>query len=245
MNESETSTEAPKQLGAGSVSLIASPWHTLLVLAIVGLNAYGSLRRAAEARAGMGPGRPATYWRTIVIEWAVLAVVIIGVKLRRVSLDSVLGERWRSVGAALRDLALGVGVMIVALVLVSMIGGALGERSADGAIRFLLPRSSLEVALWILVSVSAGICEEAVYRGYLQRQFAAITGHVTGGIILSGLAFGAVHLYQGVLRAVSIAILGMFLGVVAHWRKSVRPVMVAHALQDGIAPMLLRLARHG
>ena len=244
MNATNTSTVAAKPRGSGSLSLIASPWHTAIVLAIVGLNAYWALTRAAEARGGMGPGRPAIYLRTIATEWVVLAAVVIGVKLRGVSLEAVFGEKWRSVGAVLRDAALGTAAMVMALVLVTIIGALFGEGSADGTVRFLLPQSAQEKALWILVSMSAGICEEAVYRGYLQRQFAAMTGRVPAGIIMSGLAFGAVHLYQGLSRAASIAMLGMFFGLVAQWRKSVRPVMVAHALQDGIAPVLLRLARH-
>src|SRR5215470_16770933 len=100
MNGTESGTEAPKQRGTGSLSLIASPWHTVIVLAILGLDAYMALRRASEARAGMGPGRPAIYLRTIATEWLVLAVVVIGVRLRGASLESVFGERWRSVNDA-------------------------------------------------------------------------------------------------------------------------------------------------
>jgi uncharacterized protein len=47
--------------------------------------------------------------------------------------------------------------------------------------------------VWILVSTSAGICEEFVYRGYLQQQFAALTRSATGGLVLQAIAFGVSH----------------------------------------------------
>jgi uncharacterized protein len=38
------------------------------------------------------------------------------------------------------------------------------------------PSGFVEVFFWILLSVSAGVCEEIVYRGYFQQQFRAATG---------------------------------------------------------------------
>ena len=95
----------------------------------------------------------------------------------------------------------------------------------------------------MVVSLVAGICEEAVYRGYLQRQFSALCRNVPAGIVLSAATFGAAHLYQGIARASVIAASGVLFGWFAYWRKSVRPGMVAHTLQDAVAPLLLRAMR--
>ena len=40
-----------------------------------------------------------------------------------------------------------------------------------------------------------------------------------------------------------IAVSGILFGWFAEWRKTVRPGMFAHALQDEIAPLLMKLAR--
>ena len=98
--------------------------------------------------------------------------------------------------------------------------------------------------LWVAVSITAGICEEAVYRGYFQRQFTALTHSVLGGILISAVAFGAVHAYQGLQRASVIGAAAILSGLLAHWRGTVRPGMFAHTLQDAIAPSLLKLMRH-
>jgi uncharacterized protein len=53
------------------------------------------------------------------------------------------------------------------------------------------------VSLWILLSISAGICEEIVFRGYLQQQFQAATRSIVAAVILQGAVFGMAHTYQG------------------------------------------------
>jgi hypothetical protein len=96
------------------------------------------------------------------------------------------------------------------------------------------------MALWVALSITAGICEEAVYRGYMQKQFMALTRSVPAGIVLSAAAFGAAHSYQGFARASLIGVMGAMGGILAYWCRSVRPGMIAHALQD----VLGGLVRH-
>ena len=158
-------------------------------------------------------------------------------------MQTVFGKRWQSIGQVFLDLGLGICLLFLSTMLVSVIGGHQGGGSPDQSIGYLLPQDSLEMALWIAVSISAGICEEAVYRGYLQRQLGALTHNVWVGMVLSAAAFGGVHIYQGVQRASVIAVSAVLFGWFAHWRKTVRPGMFAHALQDGVAPLLLKMMR--
>ena len=223
--------------------LLASPWHTVFVLLVLGLYAYWATIRAARAQAGLGPSRPTMYLRTIFFELLFLGIVVAGVKLRGGSLQSVLGQRWKSVGQVFADLGLGIGLLILSTLLVSILGGHQNAGAANQSVQFLLPLTSLEMGLWMLLSITAGICEEAIYRGYLQRQLGALTRNVWVGIAISAAAFGGAHLYQGVRRATVIAVSGVLFGWFAEWRKTVRPGMFAHALQDGIAPLLLKVAR--
>jgi membrane protease YdiL (CAAX protease family) len=222
--------------------LLASPWHTALVLIVLALNALRAAIFATHARAGQGPGRPVMYLRTMLFELLVLAIVVVGVRLRGISLQAIFGQRWRSLGQAVRDLGVGVALWFVALVIVSLLSGHGGP--PDQSIGFLLPHGALEMALWVLLSMTAGVCEEAVFRGYLQGQFTALTNSAPVGILVSSATFGAVHAYQGWSRAVVIALSAILFGVVAQWRGTPRPGMFAHTLQDAIAPLLLKLMRH-
>jgi len=240
--------EPAEKHGSGSDiprdQLVASAWHTIFVLLMLGLYAYWATIRAARAQAGLGPSRPTMYLRTFFFELVFLGIVLIGVKLRGGSLEAVLGQRWKSAGQVFLDLGLGIALLFLSLLLAAILGGHQGSEGADQSIRFLLPQTSLEMGIWILVSITAGICEEAIYRGYLQRQLGVLTRNVWVGIVLSAAAFGGAHLYQGVRRATVIAVSAVLFGGIAEWRKTVRPGMFAHALQDGIAPLLLKIARH-
>ena len=231
------------QTDGGKDSLIASPWHTVFTVCFLAIGAYWGTIWAARSRAGLGPSRPYLYLRIIFLEFVTLGLVAAGVRLRGVSLQTVFGDRWKSAVEFFRDLGLGICLLLLTTVLVSVIGGHQRGSSPDQSIGYLLPQGSLEMALWMAVSISAGICEEALYRGYLQRQLGAITRNSWVGIVLSSAAFGGVHIYQGVKRASVIAVSAVLFGWFAHWRKTVRPGMFAHALQDGIAPLLLKMMR--
>jgi membrane protease YdiL (CAAX protease family) len=107
----------------------------------------------------------------------------------------------------------------------------LGPSSAK-SVDSLLPKSLLEILIWIATSITAGICEEMAFRGYLQRQFNALSGNVALGVLAQGLVFGLFHSYQGWKNVVVISVLGVLYGAMAAWRRNLRVNIVAHALTD-------------
>src|SRR5438552_9427288 len=239
VEKDDSGSDSPRE----KLHLLASPWHTAFLLLGLGLYAYWATIRAARAQAGLGPSRPTMYLRTIFFELIFLGIVLAGVKLRGGSLQSVLGQRWKSAAQVFIDLGLGIVLLVLSTLLAPILGGHQNAEAANQSVGFLLPQTSMEMGLWMLLSITAGICEEAIYRGYLQRQLGALTRNAWAGIALSAAAFGGAHLYQGVRRAAVIAVSGVLFGWFAEWRKTVRPGMLAHALQDGIAPLLMKIAR--
>lgn len=213
---------------------IASPIHTTVVLAAIGIQAYRAAIQSEAMRSAVNLNRIRMYERTILSEWLMLAFVILGLWLSHSPFAAVLGDRWRSLREIARDVGIGAVFMVVAVFVTSVLAGH-HDAESSRATSFLLPRTGIEIALWVTLSLTAGICEEAIYRGYLQRQFTALTNNVPIGILLSAVCFGAAHSYQGVRQAVPIGVLGAMTGVLAHWRKSTRPGMIAHALQDTLA----------
>jgi membrane protease YdiL (CAAX protease family) len=96
----------------------------------------------------------------------------------------------------------------------------------------------VETTLFLLLALTAGFCEEVIFRGYLQRQFAALTHAVAGGIVIQAILFGAAHGYQGWKLMLVIAVFGTMFGLMACWRRSLRPGMLAHFIQDGVGGVL-------
>jgi uncharacterized protein len=159
----------------------------------------------------------------MLFEFLFLALVVLGVRLRGTPLATIFGQRWRSVSQMFRDLGLGLLLLLVSTLMVSILSGHHGEVPSDKAIEYLIPRTSLELFIWIALSITAGICEEAIYRSYFQRQFIGLTHSVHAGILISGAAFAAAHAYQGLQRALVIGVSGVLFGLFAQWRGSVRP----------------------
>jgi hypothetical protein len=96
----------------------------------------------------------------------------------------------------------------------------------------LTPHGIAESVLWVLLSISAGISEELVFRGYLQRQLTAFTGRASLALFLQVAIFGVAHGYQGVRNCLAIAIYGALFTLLALWRRSLRPGMISHAWTD-------------
>ena len=68
---------------------------------------------------------------------------------------------------------------------------------------------------------------------YLTQQFSAWTGSRAIAVILQGIVFGLADGFYG-KAMLAVTLQGCLLGWLAYWRKSLRPGMMAHGLQDGI-----------
>jgi CAAX protease family protein len=220
---------------------VADAWHTVLLLVVsIAWGAWGYFG-AARMRVAPHPHRAAMYIFTILLEWCVVAYIAWGVHRHGSSLREVIGGRWNSATDFLKDAAIAAGFWILALVVLLCTAVALHTPRGGEAIRFLLPQTRVEILLWVLTSMTAGICEETIFRGYFQKQFIAWTGNVAAGVLLSAAAFGAGHIYQGGRSAILIAVYGLLFGILAETRKSLRPGMMTHAWHDGFAGLAGRL----
>jgi uncharacterized protein len=95
----------------------------------------------------------------------------------------------------------------------------------------LLPHTPAERRLFRLVSVTAGVCEEVLFRGFLLWYVAVWTGPVTA-VILSSLLFGAGHIYLGLDQAPKTALAGLIFAVLAVTSGSLWPAILLHAAID-------------
>jgi len=236
-------TSAPAQSASDRYPRAASPIHTILVLAAIGAWTIGHKIFVDQLSATANPNRLRFYVVTLFYEWLLFVLVLAGVRRSGASVLIVLGEHWHSFRQALRDIGIAAGFWIVAAMLLWIFGWLL-RIAALGRNVSMLPHGGIELTLWIALSVTAGICEETIFRGYLQRQFMALTKSAPAGILLSAAAFGAAHAYQGFRMVILIGLYGAMFGTLAYWRGSVRPGMIAHAWNDSLSGVLAGLVRH-
>lgn len=84
-----------------------------------------------------------------------------------------------------------------------------------------------------IISILAGVGEEALFRGVLQTYLAGHLGVVPALLVTSSL-FGLVHPVTA-LYAVMAGLIGLYLGVLAVWQDNLLVPMVVHALYDFVA----------
>jgi uncharacterized protein len=226
---------------------IAPAWHTAVFLVVI--VAFAALSAHSQHQMLAKHGRITTYVLTMAWEYVLLGYILWGTRKRHITLRQIIGGKWNTVEDFLIDLAIAFGFWIVAAGVLAGLSFALGLTSpsqvaeAKKQLGPLLPNTGAELAPWIALSVTAGLCEEIMFRGYLQKQFRAATRSSAAAVVMQAIVFGIAHLYQGPRRVVLIAVYGALFGLVAVWRKSLRPGMLEHAFQDSFSGIAFRLLK--
>ncbi|MEU2349337.1 CPBP family intramembrane glutamic endopeptidase [Modestobacter sp. NPDC049651] len=246
--------DLPRALGDfGPAQLAASMIAAYLV---VGEPFVGwVLHRRFEGRLRTDPAaRRSFYRRLLVLEWGLAAVTAVVWLASDVSAAQVgLGWPRQWPGPVTTVLCL----LLLALVVVStraLRAGALAgpppgaagpaRRHRPGEPRHaeppgastmaLLPRTRAERQLFAAVGVTAGVCEEWLYRGFFLALLSALfQGLPTVVLVLvAAAAFGLAHVYQGVTGIVTTGVLGGVLAAVYLGTGSLLLPVLLHAVID-------------
>jgi membrane protease YdiL (CAAX protease family) len=116
-------------------------------------------------------------------------------------------------------------------------------------ISFALPDELMQVptatvvALLLLISVQAGVVEEASFRGYMQTPIERRHGIVLA-VAVPTVVFGLGHLGGGLgeMNAVRMALVllaGVYYGVLTHLTGSILPGVIIHAVGDAIGILFI------
>jgi membrane protease YdiL (CAAX protease family) len=91
----------------------------------------------------------------------------------------------------------------------------------------LMPVTKSQMLIFTLIlSVSAGICEELIFRAYLYSLLDTYMG-ITGAIILSSIVFGFWHIYLGWQEALRTSIMGgIFCGIYIFTGNIIIPIIL-------------------
>ena len=94
-----------------------------------------------------------------------------------------------------------------------------------------LPRTKKEFKWYVFLSISAGICEELLFRGFLIWYFETLT-NIFLAIILSSILFGAAHSYQGFKGFIRSGFMGLLLALIVIWTDSLLIPIFIHIAGD-------------
>jgi hypothetical protein len=236
----ETIAGPQRRVGAA----VAPWWHTvLIVLLLLGTSLLSA--RAAH-RGVVGTHHVYRYVFGICAEWVLLLIAWWGLRMKGVAFAELLGFR-RGLRALAEDVGAAAVFWIAAVIVLGVIGLSLkaaGLSAPQKTLMAIAPSTPLEVLLWMVLSMSAGFCEEFVFRGYLLQQFASVGAGVWLGVACSSLLFGASHGYEGAAGMIAITAYGAMFCMLVLVTRSLRPGMIAHAWHDIFSGVALALLRH-
>jgi membrane protease YdiL (CAAX protease family) len=172
--------------------------------------------------------------------WALVGVVLV--------IGALSGDSWHDIGlptsslfrfnAELTIFYLFIFVLAFWVGLVRLNRSGAKPKARSGALLrgavALLPHSSIERKTFIGVALTAGICEEILYRGFgiyfVHWAFPNLSLAVP--VVLTSIAFGAAHAYQGWIGVIATTTAGLFFGLLLALTGTLFVPMIIHALMD-------------
>lgn len=220
------------------------PWDFWMIFLFLGVvipwRGYTRLKKLLAMPSVDTKEKLALYAVTIAFQWLLVGLVAWRSLVRGLTLEELgLGQqKWPGIVAG----AVAGAFLIGGLQWLNLrrIGGMTGE--APELLRKLanrlLPVNFLEYLPYAALAITAGICEEFVYRGFAIAAFSRAGFQLWLSVIVSSTLFGLAHAYQGRGGIVSTGIFGLILAMGRIWFGSLVPVMMWHAgldLAAGIA----------
>ncbi len=181
--------------------------------------------------------RLALYASTIGFQWLAVAVVAWRAWARGLTPDElglVVHGRWRILITAIVGAATLGTLQWFNLRRVGRSSGKARELLEVLAER-ILPQSRVELLPYLGLAVTAGLCEEFLYRGFAMAALTRAGLPVWGVVLASSILFGLAHLYQGRGGIVSTLVIGAVFGTARVAYHGLVPVMLWHFAVDAVA----------
>lgn len=190
------------------------------------------------------PKKLLAYGLTAGLLWVLTGAAVRIEGWERLMANPAAGETWLC-APTMSGVVLGLAVVVYGIVgLMPLIQGMRGPRwrqayaaafrRAFAHIPGLMPNTRVERAAWVALSLTAGICEETLFRGFLIRflRDSAPGLPLAAALLASSLMFGLAHLYQGLKGVVGATVGGIAFGLLFLLSGSLIACMALHALLD-------------
>jgi membrane protease YdiL (CAAX protease family) len=226
-------------------SSIAMPWDFALILIFLTVAVPWLGQRRIRQLFAMPEttkmDRLSLYASTIAFQWLALSLILWRTNVR--------GIRAAQLGLSVpnRAITIAAAIVLATLILLNQIYSLRRMATNPAEIQGILPQLALKVfpqdhverlAFFALVATVA-LCEEIIYRGFVQFVFESWSGGVpTAGILGSAAIFALAHLYQGRRGLVSTALIGLLFSAIRAWTGSLVAPMIAHFVADLAAGFL-------
>jgi uncharacterized protein len=177
------------------------------------------------------------YGWTIASQWVIAGLVAWRALARGLSAGNLGLANRSGVNATLGSLALALIAGALHWLNLRRVGKSPGEASElmRSLAKRILPVNSVELLPYCALAVTAGVCEEFLYRGFAMGAFSRVGFPAWVVVILTAVLFGLAHAYQGRSGILGTFVMGILFGVVRLAYDTLVPVMMMHAIVDLVA----------
>ncbi len=217
------------------------PWDILLIFFVLGVVVPWRGRKRLQqllAKPRVEPGeRLSLYFSTIAFQWIAAAVAA----WRAWAHGYTATQLGLTIPGRFKLLAITVcgAIAIVALQWLNLRRMGRSASPLRGPIQALaeriLPQSPMELIPFLALALTAGVCEEFLYRGFAMASVSRAGLPSAVVVLLSSVLFGLAHLYQGRAGFFSTMVLGILFGISRAALNSLLPVIVWHVGVDVVA----------
>lgn len=214
-------------------------WDIAIILAILAIAVpflgRRRIRDLMQLRETTKMDRLTLYASTIGFQWVAVAVILWRANaygVRAAELGLALPKPVETFAAAVV-----LAGVILANQIVSLRRIARAPYDAEAIVpqlaRKVFPQDSLERLAFFALVATVAVCEEIIYRGFVQQVFEnALGGYVVAGVVGSAVMFALAHLYQGRRGLVSTFAVGLLFSIVRAWTGSLLAPIAAHFAAD-------------
>ena len=170
----------------------------------------------------------------MILQWAMVAVGIalwLSHERAWLTLGITLPRGWRLWGSVILVVGFALQQVRTAARVARISGPKPRMRAQLGELSIALPHTSDELRWFVALSLTAGFCEEFLFRGYLIWVFQPCLGW-WGAAALSLPVFAAAHAYQGTAGVIRTGLAGGVFTLLVALSGSLVPAIVLHALVD-------------
>jgi membrane protease YdiL (CAAX protease family) len=211
--------------------------YVLVSVLVLVLPVYGTWehrRLMLDLDKGYPNARMNAYKITMIVEWTLSLIVIAWWIYKQRALPDLglgfeTGPGWK-IGSALTLIAC--GLLVLQTVVIMRSSKKMEDvRKQIEPLQALLPHNGREARTFAALSITAGLCEELLYRGFLFAFFYSVLG-VWQAVALSSLAFGLGHAYQGLPGILKTGGVGFVAAGLLLLTGSLWAPMLLHAVLD-------------
>ncbi|MCM3766932.1 CPBP family intramembrane glutamic endopeptidase [Neobacillus niacini] len=209
----------------------------ILLVFLIGIYPFWDTKYTNKLKATYHEKERVAYFKYVIYsEWGVTLLILLMVALTATTFSDIGFKLPSESSAKTMGTFVGflVGIGFAMFIMMRLPFYRKYQQAQTNTISYMVPTGKLDKRLGILVAITAGICEEIIYRGFLFHFLSESPFNLEGVVLLivGAAIFGIAHYYQGWKGVIMTGLVGFVLGRVYVSTGSLLYPIILHTIID-------------